>query len=448
MPTSTAQPTAGVIKGWLSYPTSRTRTDDAVLTIRVIRGSYVYPLPDRSKVLAEQRVSPVVPRVVPVELTYDPAALDPRSPYTILAEMSVGGKRAFTYTAGIFPGSLPQDLNIILNPVPTETAVRGIVHFPDDQPLPPDAVVTIRLETSMDTVVPWTVLKQQRVIPDGTAPLPFSIPIDPTSLDPYAPHLLYAYLEAPGGIYWTTQPESVLQPGALVLPSDEPGTVKLVLDPLRPTTLLTGLLTLPDSTLLPSNAVVTVHLAPMHEGKLDLAHGGRQIVAAGASPIRYAIDYYRETALTTDYALYASVRLHEKLLFTSPVIPLDKAVMPSTLDLSLQRPTNLGTVRGTVRYNADQPLPPDAKLVVHLADMRWVDEGSWPRRLATQTIRLTGAQPLSFAIDYDPLTITGDTRYAIIAEIRTDDEVLVPGALYNQDVITNGNPTEIDVVLK
>lgn len=446
LPTNTPLPamqgTGALVKGTISYPATPTLPPDALLTIKLMPGRPGFYYPDVSQPLGEQRISPVGPGAVPFGIEYDPAAINPMVPYTVFAELSAGGQRIFTGAAGVDTANNPANVAITLHGQPTATTVTGTVRYPADRQPPPGAVLTISLQKMIDGIGMSPVLGEQRVSPVGAAPIPFTIPVDPTKLDPYGSYYITAHLEAPGRIMW-------LAPQQMVLTYGNPATAELTLEPPANTALLSGLITLPDSFVLPPDAILTVQMTNLHNGTINSAQYGHQITTAGATPIPYTIEYFPENFISEGtYALYASVRLHEKLLFSSPLIPLDPSALPSTFDLSLQRPANPGIVRGTVRYTADQPLPPDAQLVVQLADMRSVGGDGWPEPVATQTISLTGTQPLSFAIEYDPVAITSGVRYAILAEIRAGDKVLLPSAWYEQDVITNGNPNEIEVVLK
>lgn len=77
--------------------------------------------------------------------------------------------------------------------------------------------------------------------------------------------------------------------------------------------------------------------------------------------------------------------------------------------------------------------------------MRSAQSDGWPIEIAAQTITPTGSEPLSFAIEYDPLAIAANSPYAIFAEMRVDDDVLLRAQWHN--VITNGGPDMIEVIL-
>lgn len=434
-----------MVKGTINYPATLTLPASAVLTVKLMWGTrdFLLHVGNLVEPVVEQRISPVGTGPVPFALVYDPAVIDPGLPYTILVELSADGKPLAIGGIGVITWGQPSDVAVTLWSLPNTTALTGTVRYGSNRPIPPGSVLTIVLEKRLNgfTEDPASpVVSVQHVRPVDASPIPFTIPFDPSTLDPYATYHVFATLQEPSGVSWRTQFQNILA-------WDDPTREDLTLRPPVKTALLTGKITLPDSSALPPDAVVSAQIVQVHKDRIELPNYQHRITQAGASPIPYAIEYMLDPWSPVKQALYASVQLDGKLLYTSPLIPLDRAAMPDTLDLSLQRPANLGTVRGTVRYNADQPLPPDAKLVVQLADMWLVDVHGEPQEIATQTIPLTDSQPLSFTIEYDRLRIWGPISHAILAEIRSGDQVLARSS--GQDYVNmTDNPTEIDVVLQ
>lgn len=163
----------------------------------------------------------------------------------------------------------------------------------------------------------------------GAAPIPFTIPVDPTRLDPYASYTMFAYLDAPGRLSWLSDERPVLTWG-------EPTRVELALQPPAESLLLSGGVTVPEPSALPPDAVVSVQVAYIYKGTIGFTAYEHQITPVKALPIRYAIEYTQHSFQPSEtYALSASVRLRERLLFTSLLVPVNPAAMPSTVDLHL-----------------------------------------------------------------------------------------------------------------
>lgn len=156
LPTSTplpaAQGTGAIVHGTITYPADPALPDAAVLSVKVMPGTRTFFYPDMSEPLGEQRISPVRPGVVPFAIEYDPDAIDPLLPYTLVAQLDASGKRYFMGGAEVITNNQPSKVNIQLHPHPTATAVTGIVTYPSDRPLPPDSLLTIRLQTPVDGV--------------------------------------------------------------------------------------------------------------------------------------------------------------------------------------------------------------------------------------------------------------------------------------------------------
>ena len=102
-------------------------------------------------------------------------------------------------------------------------------------------------------------------------------------------------------------------------------------------------------------------------------------------------------------------------------------------------------VRGTVTYRERIALTPGATLTVHLRDTSLMDVAS--ELIAEQVITDPGQVPIRFEIPYASATIDPRNTYSISARIEETDGRL---AFINDtayDVITRGNPTNVDLVL-
>lgn len=111
-----------------------------------------------------------------------------------------------------------------------------------------------------------------------------------------------------------------------------------------------------------------------------------------------------------------------------------------------QTANNAGVVRGSVAYRERLALPPDAIVEVRLYDVSRQDVAA--PVIAETTILPEGRQvPLRFELRYDPSRIQPNHPYAVRATIRSGGRMIfTTDAVYQ--VITRGNPTEMDLWLK
>jgi putative lipoprotein len=102
-------------------------------------------------------------------------------------------------------------------------------------------------------------------------------------------------------------------------------------------------------------------------------------------------------------------------------------------------------VRGSASYRERIALPPDAMLVVTLADTTPVIMSS--PIVAEVVLRVGGAQPpLAFELPFERTRINRDHYYGVRAAIRSGEQVLFETA-GAQPVITRDNPKRVDLLL-
>jgi uncharacterized lipoprotein YbaY len=91
-----------------------------------------------------------------------------------------------------------------MNPAGEQAAVTGVVTYLQRIALPPDSVITVRLEDSSRADAPAIVLGEQVIETMGRqVPIPFSIPYDPADIDPRGRYTLRARIEdADGRLRW------------------------------------------------------------------------------------------------------------------------------------------------------------------------------------------------------------------------------------------------------
>jgi len=102
-------------------------------------------------------------------------------------------------------------------------------------------------------------------------------------------------------------------------------------------------------------------------------------------------------------------------------------------------------VRGTITYRERLALRADAFVVVQLQDVSRVD--ALGIVVAEQRVESPGQVPIRFEVRYDPARIDPERAYAISARILQGDRLLfVTDTVHH--VITRGNPTQVDMVLR
>jgi uncharacterized lipoprotein YbaY/heat shock protein HslJ len=104
------------------------------------------------------------------------------------------------------------------------------------------------------------------------------------------------------------------------------------------------------------------------------------------------------------------------------------------------------TVTGTVTYRQRIALPDNAVILVQLLDVSFADAQA--PVLGEQEIQAAGRQvPFEFAISYDPAAIDPRYSYAVSATITVDGQLRYTSTT-RYDVITQGNPTTVEIVVE
>ena len=147
--------------------------------------------------------------------------------------------------------------------------------------------------------------------------------------------------------------------------------------------------------------------------------------------------------MKTKTALLPMVGLLVALL-TAAACQREAGPPKETLELPSGRQPD-ASVRGTVTYRERLALTPDATLVVELRDVSYAD-GAAPL-IARQTISGPGQVPIEFEVHYSSEDIRPRNRYSISADIVESDGRLAFTNDTVHEVITQGNPDRVDMVL-
>jgi putative lipoprotein len=104
------------------------------------------------------------------------------------------------------------------------------------------------------------------------------------------------------------------------------------------------------------------------------------------------------------------------------------------------------TVSGTVAYRERMAMPANALLTIQIQDISSADAPA--SIVAEQKITFAGHQvPLRFELQYDPAKIDPKHTYALSARITLGDQLMFLNTTAIR-VITEGNPTKVDLVLQ
>lgn len=111
-----------------------------------------------------------------------------------------------------------------------------------------------------------------------------------------------------------------------------------------------------------------------------------------------------------------------------------------------EAPTTTAQLTGTVSYRERMALPNNAIVTVQLLDTSLQDVPA--TTIAELSVETKGQQvPISFILDYDPSKIDQNHTYSVRATIYVDDVVWYD-TTQAYLVLTNGNPSTVDIVLE
>lgn len=140
-----------------------------------------------------------------------------------------------------------------------------------------------------------------------------------------------------------------------------------------------------------------------------------------------------------------SLALRLLSLMAAFVATVAAGVHPSRVEASSGRALDRNIVTGTITYRERVALPPDAVAELRIIDATTVDAKAPP--VASVTVPFGGAQvPLPFSLQYDERRIVKSHLYTIRASIASNGELLFATDIA-RSVITQGNPTNVDLVL-
>ncbi len=154
-----------------------------------------------------------------------------------------------------------------------------------------------------------------------------------------------------------------------------------------------------------------------------------------------------------DQMLQVTSRFKNSMLFGISILALLVLTVgcqtaPGSVDGSLEIPSGRepnASVSGTVTYRERIALTPGARLVVELRDVSLADAAA--PLIARQTIENPGQVPIAFRVEYSRDDINSRNTYAVQARIIESDGRLAFTNDTAYDVITRGNPSNVDMLL-
>ena len=115
-------------------------------------------------------------------------------------------------------------------------------------------------------------------------------------------------------------------------------------------------------------------------------------------------------------------------------------------DCELQKRAALESITGTITYLARMALPPQTTIQVRLLDISRADAPAVV--IAEEKLTLGGKQvPLPFTLNFNPGKIDEKHTYSVSARVTIGTELkFLTDKAY--PVLTNGNPSRVDLILK
>ena len=207
------------ITGTLSIPAVPALPSDAQLIVRLLPASGF-----GTSGVGELIITAVAPGPVPFTLEYPPAEIVPEQPYTLHAEVRAGAKLLLTMAAApVITQGHPSVVEANMAPPATIAAVTGTVAYLGQAALPPDAVLTLRLEDVSMADAPARLLAQQIISPVASGPIAFAIEYDPTIVDQHGSYVISASIA-------TREHSPLVDPiGYAVIGQEAPTRVEIIL---------------------------------------------------------------------------------------------------------------------------------------------------------------------------------------------------------------------------
>lgn len=339
------------------------------------------------------------------------------------------------------PTVIPTSAPTVVMPTATQTAatavLTGTVSYPAGT-LPPNAKLTVRLIGIPG--IGQAVFGEQVFAPIPSAPVAFALSYDPARIDPIEYPSIYVEAEISDDeivLFRTNQTYNVLNPG-------QPRTAALVLEPPANTALLSGMIRYPATTTLPADATLTIWIMQDDVASYPISQRTIAPVAQGMTSFRMQFPS-PDSGEVPARSLHATLRVGGKiLLLTNELSSIQPKNGAATIDLTLEQPTTVATVSGTVSYPAAANIPADARLLVQLQDYGFADGP--PFLHGEQVITPVSASPVAFSIEYDPRLVRNGGMFSIDAQVQHNGRALFYNDMFYDAQLGSGTPVAVTMV--
>jgi putative lipoprotein len=115
----------------------------------------------------------------------------------------------------------------------TTLEISGVVRYLERIAMPPDAIVTVRVEDVSLADAPATVVAEQVIEPTHEVPIPFSLTLDPAELDERHQYSMRAQITVDGELWWISD---TVVPVSATEPTTGLDIVLVRISPVEPTT--------------------------------------------------------------------------------------------------------------------------------------------------------------------------------------------------------------------
>ena len=143
--------------------------------------------------------------------------------------------------------------------------------------------------------------------------------------------------------------------------------------------------------------------------------------------------------LTEGYPAQVEIQLTRAI---PPTDPVDEAIDIETDEVEEEPAT--GTVTGNVTFDASQISLEDTFLVIRLHDSSF---GDIENNIIAETTQSVTGSPESFEMPYSLDSVEAPNAYSVTVIIRDSEENILFRSEATHNVITNGNPTQVEIEL-
>jgi uncharacterized lipoprotein YbaY len=214
---------SGVLTGTVAYLQRIALPPDAVIDVQ-LQDVSLQDAP-ATVIAAERYIADGRQVPFPFELTYDPAGIDPKQTYAVMARISVDGKLRWISTQRydvLTRGAPVTDVEIVVESVGGSSGMKnlkdlnGTVAYRQRIALPPNAIVEVSLQDVSKMDAPAEVLDSVKFPSAGRqVPLPFTLHYDPAQIDERNTYTVSARITVDGVLTWiSTTHNPVLTRGA------------------------------------------------------------------------------------------------------------------------------------------------------------------------------------------------------------------------------------------